>query len=136
MPDCEKITASYNKYIARASCRFRIRATPHNSERAYWQEIRRTRKLRKRRNNWFISSFRNAARVVNFRQDAANGLCGVAFTTMGRMNMKRSVRLIVCFALLFVTASACSLTKPPVKVNEEAQFLLGEWNGDSWLNEK
>jgi hypothetical protein len=48
--------------------------------------------------------------------------------------MKKVCILIVCAVLVLSMCTACG-TKAEETINEEAQFLLGDWDGEPWISE-
>ena len=49
--------------------------------------------------------------------------------------MKKVFLTVVCFLLALMVFSACAVQEAPKEVNEEGKFLIGEWNGEAWINE-
>ena len=49
--------------------------------------------------------------------------------------MKKSVFDSSLFFACPYGFSACAVQEAPKEVNEEGKFLIGEWNGEAWINE-
>ena len=53
--------------------------------------------------------------------------------------MKKVFLTVVCFLLALMVFSACAGQEAPKEVNkevnEDGKFLIGEWNGEAWINE-